>query len=91
MAGMAGMAGGAKEPKLGIGAPGAKEVTRKMMLDSFMNGFFFDVRPAHIAHASHTHRTHIAHTRAHTACMCMCMCCTFAALSIHTLCSRSSS
>ena len=63
-------------------APGAKEVTRKMMLDSFMNGFFFDVRPAHISHASHRHCTRIAHG--------MCMC-TFAALRIHTLCSRSSS
>ena len=37
-----------------------------------MNGFFFDVKPAHIAHASHTHRTHIAHTHTPHACACAC-------------------
>ena len=42
-------------------APNAKKVTSKMLLDSFMNGFFFDVRPAHIAHTPHV-RPHSVHT-----------------------------
>ena len=42
-------------------APNVKMVTSKMMLDSFMNGFFFDVRPAHIAHTPHV-RPHSVHT-----------------------------
>ena len=65
-------------------APGAKEVTRKMMLDSFMNGFFFYVRPARIAHIAHTSsRTHRMHVHVRQS--------SVYTVRIHTLCSRSSS
>ena len=64
-------------------APGAKEVTRKMMLDSFMNGFFFYVRLARIAHIAHTSRTHRMHVHVRQS--------SVYTVRIHTLCSRSSS
>ena len=65
-------------------APQARrEATRKMLVDAFMNGFFFYVRLARIAHIAHTSRTHRMHVHVRQS--------SVYTVRIHTLCSRSSS